>query len=81
MAAQQEVSRAVAAPTSAAPIEALVDEADAEGAIGRTIWDEPEIDGSAFLNGATWLKVGGIVRARVTLADEYDVWGEVAADT
>ena len=58
----------------------IVDEIDAEGAIGRSVWDAPEIDGSAFLNGATGLKAGDIVRVRVTYADEYDVWGEVVTE-
>jgi TRAM domain len=39
-------------------------------------WDAPEIDGSAFLNGDTELKPGDIVRARITHADEYDLWAE-----
>jgi ribosomal protein S12 methylthiotransferase len=30
-----------------------------------------------FLNGATGVKPGDIVQARVTHADAYDVWGEV----
>jgi len=54
----------------------LASEVDEEGAIGRTKWDAPEIDGAAFLNGATGLQAGDIVRARVVHADEYDVWGE-----
>jgi ribosomal protein S12 methylthiotransferase len=76
MAAQQEVSRAVTAARIGRTVEVIVDEVDEEGAIGRTVWDAPEIDGSAFLNGATELKAGDIVKARVTHADEYDVWGE-----
>ena len=56
----------------------LIDEVDAEGAIGRSKWDAPEIDGSVFLNGANGLQVGSIVQARVTNADDYDVWAEVS---
>jgi ribosomal protein S12 methylthiotransferase len=80
MATQQEVSRAVTAARLGRTIEVIVDEVDDEGAIGRTVWDAPEIDGSAFLNGATGFEPGDIVRARVTHADEYDVWAEVVAD-
>jgi ribosomal protein S12 methylthiotransferase len=76
MAAQQEVSRAVTASRVGRTVEVIVDEVDKEGAIGRTKWDAPEIDGAAFLNGATGLQAGDIVRARVVHADEYDVWGE-----
>ena len=55
-----------------------IDEVDEEGAIGRSQWDAPEIDGSVFLNGATALKPGDMVRARVTHADDYDLWADPA---
>src|SRR5262245_7572468 len=76
MAAQQEVSRAVTAARVGRTIDVIIDEVDDEGAIGRTVWDAPEIDGAAFLNGATGLKAGDIIRARVIHADDYDVWAE-----
>jgi ribosomal protein S12 methylthiotransferase len=77
MAAQQEVSRRVTAARVGRTTEMIVDEVDAEGAIGRSQWDAPEIDGTVFLNGATSLKPGAIVPARVTHADDYDVWAEL----
>jgi ribosomal protein S12 methylthiotransferase len=78
MAAQREVSRELMAARVGRTIAVIVDEVDAEGAIGRSQWDAPEIDGSVFLNGATNLEPGEIVRARVTHADEYDLWAEAA---
>jgi ribosomal protein S12 methylthiotransferase len=57
-------------------IDVIIDEVDAEGAIGRSQWDAPEIDGSVFLNGATDLAPGDIVKATVSNADEYDLWAE-----
>jgi ribosomal protein S12 methylthiotransferase len=77
MAAQQEVSRALMAARVGRVIEVIVDKVDAEGAVGRSKWDAPEIDGSVFLNGAVGLKCGDIVRARVIEADEYDVRAEL----
>jgi ribosomal protein S12 methylthiotransferase len=79
MAAQQAVSRTVMAERVGRDIEVIVDGVDAEGAVGRSVWDAPEIDGSVFLNGATGLKPGDIVPARVTHADEYDLWAEIAS--
>ena len=76
MAAQQEVSRELMAARVGRTIDVIIDEVDAEGAIGRSKWDAPEIDGSVFLNGATGLKPGDIVQAPVTHADEYDLWAE-----
>ncbi|KAB2920007.1 MAG: 30S ribosomal protein S12 methylthiotransferase RimO [Hyphomicrobiaceae bacterium] len=76
MAAQQEVSRELMAAKVGCSIAVIIDEADEEGAIGRSKWDAPETDGSVFLNGATGLKPGEIISARVAHADEYDLWAE-----
>jgi len=76
MAVQQEVSEAVLASRVGRTIDVLVDEVDGEGAIGRSAWDAPEIDGSVFLNGVTNLKPGDLVRARVVDSGEYDLWAQ-----
>jgi ribosomal protein S12 methylthiotransferase len=57
-------------------IEVIIDEVDEEGAIGRSHWDAPEIDGSVFLNGDTELTAGDIVYAKVDHADDYDLWAD-----
>ena len=76
---QQEVSRDLSATRARQGIDVIVDEVDEEGAIGRSKWDAPEIDGSVFLNGAKGLAQGDIVRARIVASDAYDVWAEVGA--
>ncbi len=76
MAAQQEISRALLAEKIGAAIDVLVDEVDEEGAIGRSKWDAPEIDGAVFLNGESAVEPGDIVKARVLHADEHDLWAE-----
>ncbi|MEB6335136.1 30S ribosomal protein S12 methylthiotransferase RimO [Serratia rhizosphaerae] len=53
----------------------LIDEIDAEGAIGRSMADAPEIDGVVYLNGETDVNVGDIVKVKIDHADEYDLWG------
>jgi len=80
MAAQQEISRALLREKKGRTIEVLIDEVDEEGAIGRSPWDAPEIDGSVFLNGETRVKPGDIVRAKVVETDEYDLWAELICD-
>ena len=80
MATQQEVSAALSAGRVGKTLDVIIDEVDEDGAIGRSMWDAPEIDGSVFLNGATGVKAGDIVQARVMHADAYDVWGELAAN-
>jgi ribosomal protein S12 methylthiotransferase len=57
-------------------IEVVIDEVDDEGAIARSQWDAPEIDGCVFLNGETELSAGDRLRAKVTHSDEYDLWAE-----
>jgi len=57
--------------------EALVDDIRNDGTlIARTRGDAPEIDGHIFLKGFTGVKAGDLIKARVTRADAYDLWGE-----
>ncbi len=77
MALSQEISRDLLAGKVGREIDVIIDEVDEEGALGRSRWDAPEIDGSVFLNGETRVKAGDIVKARVLHADEYDLWAEL----
>lgn len=78
MAAQQNVSRTLMAERVGRTIDVLIDEADADGATGRSQRDAPEIDGSVHLPGAIGLAPGDLVGATVTHSDEYDLWAELA---
>ena len=57
-------------------IEVMVDEVDDDGAVARSHWDAPEIDGSVYLNGETELRPGDRAVVRVEASDEYDLWAE-----
>jgi ribosomal protein S12 methylthiotransferase len=74
MALQQEISAARLQDKVGSTIEVLIDEVDAEGAIGRSSADAPEIDGRVFLDGITGVQPGDLVEGEVTGADEYDLW-------
>ncbi|MGA7545463.1 MAG: 30S ribosomal protein S12 methylthiotransferase RimO, partial [Methyloceanibacter sp.] len=74
---QQAISAAVLATRVGKTIEVIIDEVDAEGAIARSHWDAPEIDGRVYLNGETGLAPGDRLRVRVVHADEYDLWAEL----
>ena len=37
----------------------------------------PEIDGNVYLDDATDLKPGDMVKATITKSGAYDLWGEV----
>jgi ribosomal protein S12 methylthiotransferase len=78
MAAQQEVSREILAARVGTKIDVIVDEVDEDGALCRSKWDAPEIDGSVFLDGGQALRPGDIVTARVHTADDYDLWASIA---
>jgi ribosomal protein S12 methylthiotransferase len=77
MAHQQAISAARLAQKIGREIEVLVDEIDDEGPIGRSEADAPEIDGLVYLEAERALTPGEVVRARVTHADEYDLWADV----
>jgi ribosomal protein S12 methylthiotransferase len=78
MEVQKEVSADVMAGRVGQEIDVLIDEIDHDGAIGRSTWDAPDIDGSVFLDGETELAPGDIVRAVIQETDDYDCWGQVA---
>jgi ribosomal protein S12 methylthiotransferase len=75
---QQAISADVLAERVGKTIEIIVDEVDAEGAIARSAWDAPEIDGNVYLNGETGLRPGDRARVAVEASDEYDLWGTLA---
>jgi ribosomal protein S12 methylthiotransferase len=73
---QQAISAALLASRIGKTIEIIVDEVDGEGAIARSHWDAPEIDGNVYLNGETGLKPGDRMAVRVEASDEYDLWAD-----
>ncbi len=75
---QRAISAALLATRIGKTIEVLVDEVDDEGAIARSHWDAPEIDGNVFLEGETTFKPGDRVMVNVCDADDYDVWAKPA---
>ncbi|MGY3927860.1 30S ribosomal protein S12 methylthiotransferase RimO [Aeromonas simiae] len=74
---QQQVSIRKLARKVGQQMDVLIDEVDEEGATGRSMADAPEIDGLVYLNGATTLKPGDLVRVQIEHADEYDLWGSL----
>jgi len=73
---QQAISADLLASRVGKTIEVIVDEVDDEGAIARSHWDAPEIDGNVYLNGETELKPGDRVMVRVEVSDDYDLWAD-----
>ena len=75
---QQAISTEILAERVGKTIEVIVDEVEEDGAIARSAWDAPEIDGNVYLNGEMELSVGDRARVALEASDEYDLWGSVA---
>jgi ribosomal protein S12 methylthiotransferase len=80
-----EVAEAVSAKRIARKvgktIKVLLDETNADGGIGRSAADAPEIDGVVYVAPAVKAskryKAGDFVSVKITGADGHDLWGEV----
>ncbi|MEQ8558667.1 MAG: 30S ribosomal protein S12 methylthiotransferase RimO [Henriciella sp.] len=80
MALQAEISSERAAAQIGTTQDVIIDgPSDEPGEmLGRSKADAPEIDGVVYLADADHLKPGDIVSVRVTDADEYDLYAEMA---
>jgi ribosomal protein S12 methylthiotransferase len=81
MEVQSQVSAEIMQAKVGREIDVLIDAIDEDEsgieAVGRSVWDAPEIDGNVFLPGEGSLKPGDMVRARVVEAEEYDLVAEL----
>lgn len=77
MALQAEISAARAAAQIGTVQDVIIDApGEAPGAwLARSKADAPEIDGLVYLQGVETAQPGDILRARITNADEYDLYG------
>ena len=81
MAVQQAVSLEKQRARVGQELEVIVDDyGELPGEImGRSKFDAPEIDGKVLADSDGTVKIGDVVRVRVTDADAYDLRGEVIA--
>jgi ribosomal protein S12 methylthiotransferase len=81
MAVQNAISADIMARKVGREIDVLIDTVDSDNdeAVGRSVWDAPEIDGNVFLPGETGITAGDMVRVRIVEAEDYDLVGEIAA--
>lgn len=79
MQVQQGISAARLQAKVGRTLPVIIDHIDGRKAQARSQADAPEIDGVVKLSGLTGTeKVGDIVQAHITKADEYDLFGKVA---
>lgn len=77
MAVQQRISTEKLQQRIGKQVTVIIDEVVEEGAVGRTMYDAPDVDGQIFLDDQTHLKPGDLVEVIVEDADEYDLWGRL----
>jgi ribosomal protein S12 methylthiotransferase len=75
MLAQEKASRRRLQRKVGRTLRVLVDAADADGSVGRTAADAPEIDGQVHIASQRPLAPGTFVDVRVERADAHDLWG------
>jgi len=73
METQSRISAAILRAKVGKRLTVLIDEVDANGAIARSSADAPEIDGKVYIDDATGLKAGDIVKVVVGHAGEHDL--------
>ncbi len=81
MAHQQAISADILRGFIGRELDVLVDAVDADGAVGRTYADAPEIDGVVQIDGlvggagvSAGVSAGAFARVRITDADAYDLY-------
>jgi ribosomal protein S12 methylthiotransferase len=77
MALQQAISAEKLQEKIGYAMPVIIDEVTAEGALGRSYADAPEIDGNVHLPGVSDVKPGDMIEVVITGADEYDLFAEV----
>jgi ribosomal protein S12 methylthiotransferase len=75
MAVQEQISAARLQCKIGREMDALIDEVNEAGAIGRTTADAPESDGVVHIKHTGKVKVGEFARVRITGADAHDLHG------
>lgn len=74
MAVQAEISANKLQKKVGQRLEVLIDEVTDEGAIGRTKFDAPEIDGLVHITTEETLEKGDLVEVTIQSADEHDLY-------
>ena len=75
METQQQISTEQLAQKIGNTISVIIDEEVADGYIGRSTADAPEIDGLVYFNSPSSLKIGEVLDVTISSSDEYDLFG------
>ena len=74
---QEKISAELCAEKVGREYKVVIDRKEGEYYIGRTEHDSPEVDCEVLIPASTPLAIGSFHQARITGADEYDLYAEV----
>ena len=75
METQQQISSEQLAKKIGSTINVIIDKEVADGYIGRSTADAPEIDGLVYFDSPSSLNTGEILEVTISSSDEYDMYG------
>ncbi|MEE4197358.1 MAG: 30S ribosomal protein S12 methylthiotransferase RimO [Bacteroidales bacterium] len=76
---QQEISYQLNQDKIGKKLNVLIDRKEGGYSIGRTEYDSPEVDNEVIIgNSPKILRVGSFYQVKITRADDFDLYGEVA---
>lgn len=78
MAHQEDISTCRLETRIGRTVTVLVDDVDEEGALARTPWDAPDIDGIVYVTDGQDLAVGELTTVTITDCDVHDLFAELA---
>lgn len=82
MALQAEISEEIQQKREGSIIEVVIENFDAENhnlAIGRSMWEAPDIDGKVFVENAGNFHIGDFIKVKISQGFTYEVVGEPIA--
>ncbi len=75
---QRNISARKLAKKLGQKMQVVIDDIEGETALGRSIYDAPEVDGIVHVEGANFLKIGDRVDVAITGSDDFDLYGKLA---
>lgn len=78
MEVQQYISAELNQQKVGKEFQVIVDRKEGDYYVGRTEYDSPEVDGEVLITTDNELKKGTLVMVKVTGAEDYDLYGELA---
>lgn len=75
---QRNISARKLAKKLGQKMQVVIDDVEGETALGRSIYDAPEVDGIVHVEGANFLKIGDRVDVAITGSGDFDLYGKLA---